>query len=347
MSNPFESFLKAAAGRPLVQARLVRALRTKSKTDEANALALELWRGRGSDPKAEVLFRQELSRNVPEWHFRLVHDTVRNDAYEAALKRAVRPGSRVLDIGSGTGLLALMAARAGAAHVYTCEMNPAVADAAREIIAANGYSDRITMLPMHSSKIDAERDLGGKVDVLVSEIVSSDMLSEMVLSVMEDTVPRLLKPGGALIPARGVVKVALVHDPAVETARMGRVSGFDLSLFNRLAQPYHGRKANGADLQLRSEPAELFRFDFAATKTPEAEAACEVVATGGEANAIAQWIHLQMDDEETYENPPTTASSWWVRCWPLTAPHELQAGERCVIGGMHDRRQLHLWLETK
>ena len=44
-------------------------------------------------------------------------------AYDAALRRAIRPGCRVLEIGTGSGLLAMMAARAGAAQVVTCERN--------------------------------------------------------------------------------------------------------------------------------------------------------------------------------------------------------------------------------
>ena len=60
------------------------------------------------------------------WHFDMMSDLKRNDAYERALIAAVKPGSIVLDIGTGSGLLAMMAARAGAKHVYACEMNPDV-----------------------------------------------------------------------------------------------------------------------------------------------------------------------------------------------------------------------------
>lgn len=65
---------------------------------------------------------------------------------ELAIEAAV-PGKVVLDIGTGSGLLAMMAARAGAARVIACEMNAAVAETARRIIAANGLADRMRCMP--------------------------------------------------------------------------------------------------------------------------------------------------------------------------------------------------------
>ena len=94
----------------------------------------------------------------------MVRDEARNAAYDAALRRAVTPGMRVLEIGTGSGLLAMMAARAGARHVYTCEVVPQIAQAAREIVARNGYAERITVLDKHSNAI-APDEIGGPADL--------------------------------------------------------------------------------------------------------------------------------------------------------------------------------------
>src|SRR5262249_41477952 len=101
--------------------------------------------------------------------------------YEAALRRAITPNSKVLEIGCGSGLLAMMAARAGAAAGVSCEMGTAIAGKAAEIGARNGDSDRVRVIAKHSSMLDAETDLGGRADVLVSEIVDSALLGELVL----------------------------------------------------------------------------------------------------------------------------------------------------------------------
>ena len=59
---------------------------------------------------------------LPRWHFPMLNDTERNLRFEAAIEKSVREGGRtVLDLGAGTGLLSLMAARAGADRVYACE----------------------------------------------------------------------------------------------------------------------------------------------------------------------------------------------------------------------------------
>ena len=76
---------------------------------------------------------------VLQYHFHMINDATRNDAYEAAIVRALagRGGALVLDVGAGTGLLSMMAARAGARAV-ACEMVPELAAAATRIVAANG-----------------------------------------------------------------------------------------------------------------------------------------------------------------------------------------------------------------
>ena len=128
----------------------------------------------------------------------------------------------------------MMAARAGAGKVISCEASPSVAQAARSIVAANGYADRIRIIATHSDALDLERDVGGPVDVVVSEVINRDLIGEGVLQVMEGA-QRFLKPGGSIIPARGSVRVALANYSGTQRMRMGTVQDFDLSSFNQLA----------------------------------------------------------------------------------------------------------------
>lgn len=306
--------------------------------------AVELAPG---DEEIRVAAAEILASGVPPWHFDIVRDHGRNSAYEAALRRTVMPGCKVLEIGTGTGLLAMMAARAGAAQVITCEADPAIAAVAREIIGRNGFADRIRVVGKHSTRLEVEGDLGGPADVLVSEIVSNDLLSEGALPVMEHVREGgLLKPDGRMVPMRGRVRIALASDDDWQAERMSEAAGFDLTPFNRLAAPQRAIYVGDSRLTLRSEPADLFTFDFASGGPfPEQRATVALAAQGGRVNGVAQWIALDLDGEGAYENypQPGAISSWMTNFHPFERELRMEAGERLAVHGRHDRKSLRLW----
>jgi 2-polyprenyl-3-methyl-5-hydroxy-6-metoxy-1,4-benzoquinol methylase len=342
-SNQLE---KSIAGRAADWAAVARTMALKGETEKAYKLAMKIRSMAPNDPETVFLVSEVLSGIVPDWHFGLVRDEVRNAAFDAALRRAIKPGMRVLDIGSGTGLLAMMAARAGASQVFSCEMNPAVADAAKEIVAANGFSDQIQVLPRHSNQLDADKDLGGRVDLIVSEIVSNDMLGQRVLATMDHAVVNLLKPDGLMIPAKGSVKVALGFDSNLQERRMAVTDGFDLTAFNRFADPCYCVRTTSKYLQLLSEAADLFEFDFqSATPVPAARKQLTLIARGGPVNCVVQWIHLEMDEVGVYENRlgAPTYSTWAIVAYPLSTQGELKAGNTIIVNGSHNRERLRIW----
>jgi type II protein arginine methyltransferase len=289
-----------------------------------------------------------LSENVPAWHFSIVQDERRNAVYDCALRRAILPHSRVLEIGCGTGLLAMMAARAGAAEVMTCEMNPVIAEAAMQIIASNGFTERVRVIAKHSDGLDAATDLGGHVDVLVSEIVSNNLIGEDVLPAHERAVRELLKPGGLVIPARGTVRVALAEDLRSDRELLGEINGFDLSAFNALRPPTRQIRAGDERLKLRSSAADLFVFDFGSSQYCAPKRACVAcVADGGRVNGIAQWIALDLDGDTRYENhpAPNVTSCWAVLFHRLPNPIDTSPGRQICIWGSHDRRRISIWCD--
>lgn len=313
---------------------------------QARLLARHAMKAAPEDGEIARLASPLLARGVPRWHFMIVRDVRRNAAYEDALKRAISPETRVLEIGAGSAILAMMAARAGAASVVTCEAVPTIAETAEEIVALNGYADRVRVVAKKSGDLDPVQDMGGPADILVSEIVGNRLIGEDVLPVIEDAVSRLLKPGAKIIPSRGIVRVALARDPQIRRARMDTIDGFDLSPFNRLAPPSYLARQRGADLALISMPADLFDFDFqSGGPFPAATASATLTSTGGEANGIAQWIALQFDEEGWYENAPSAGavSAWAVVFWPFPAPRDYPAGTQVEVFGQHDRKRMQVW----
>jgi predicted nicotinamide N-methyase len=346
-SRDLDALLSEVQDKPAAMVALARLLGSGERRSLAVDLCLRAVELAPGDEEIRVAAAEILSSGVPPWHFDIVRDHGRNSAYEAALRRAVTPGCKVLEIGTGTGLLAMMAARAGAAHVITCEADPAIAAVAREIIRRNGFADRIRVVGKHSTRLEVEADLGGPADVLVSEIVSNDLLSEGALPVMEHVREAgLLQPDARIVPLRGRIRVALASDDEWQTERMTEAVGFDLTLFNRLASPQRAIYVGGPRLVLRSEPADLFTFDFSCGGPyPEQHGSIALAAHGGRVNGIAQWIALDLDGEGRYENlpEPGAVSSWMTNFHPFDCELQTQAGERLTVHGRHDRKSLRLW----
>jgi type II protein arginine methyltransferase len=232
--------------------------------------------------------------------------------------------------------------------VITCECNPAVTEVASEIIACNGFTDRIQIVGKQSADLAVGVDLDEPADVLVSEIVSNEIVGEGVLPAIEQAARRLVRPDAQIIPARGIVRVALAEDRDLHRQQIGMVDGFDLSRFNRLAHPCYQISVGTERLTLRGNPCDLFHFDFqSGGPFPEATAAVTLSASGGTINGIAQWIRLEMDEDGWYENRPTvgTSSAWAVLFYPLQRPIEMVAGNILTVRGAHDRFSLRIWAE--
>src|SRR6185295_15576614 len=84
-----------------------------------------------------------------KYHQWCISDSVLMPAYSEAIKRLVRPGDVLFDLGAGTGILGMLACAAGAARVDAVDPSEIVA-LIPEIAAANGYSDRIVVHQMLS-----------------------------------------------------------------------------------------------------------------------------------------------------------------------------------------------------
>ena len=342
-----EALAARAAGDPRALAAVAAMALSAGRPDRAYALAVQARALAPDDAAIAASTREAIGGGVPAWHFSIVRDEARNAAWDGAIRRAVGPGSRVLDIGAGTGLLAMMAARAGAACVTSCEMNPAVADAAAEIVALNGFAGRVLVVPKHSEALDPEADMGGRADVFVSEIISNDLLGQGALGIVEDAARRLLEPGAKVVPAAGAVRAALADWRGLDRRRLIEVEGFDMRPFNRLERVPYQLRPGDPDLALRSAPADLFAFDFASGGPfPPGTASAPMRAEGGAANGIVQWIRLQLDSEGLYENRPGPGASscWFCLFTPLQRP--VPDGTEVLVRAVHNKLWLRIWGEA-
>lgn len=144
-------------------------------------------------------------------HEEMLKDEIRTNAYRNAIEGNPHDfkDKIVLDIGAGTGILSIFAARAGAKHVYAIE-NAEIAYFAREIIKKNGLEDKITVLKGKMEEIELPVK---EVDIIISEWMGYFLLYESMLdSVLWARDKYLKKDGGKMLPDRAQIYIAAIED---------------------------------------------------------------------------------------------------------------------------------------
>jgi protein arginine N-methyltransferase 1 len=166
----------------------------------------------------------------------MIADQSRIDAYARALEARVTNGAVVADIGTGSGIMAMIACRAGARRVYALEPDDVI-QVAREAAAANGFADRICFIQATSSEVD----LPEPVDGIVSDLRGALPFFGGAIAAVIDARNRWLKPGrGWVIAERDTLWLSLVASPRLRSrcvTNWDNALGFDYS-------PARARSAN-------------------------------------------------------------------------------------------------------
>jgi predicted RNA methylase len=296
-------------------------------------------------PQAKGNLRAAYRDVVPGWHFAMMDDKDRNDAYESAIKRAA-PGRTVLDIGCGAGLLSMMAARAGAVHVTACEAVGVIAERARDIVAKNGLASRITVHGKRSQDLEVGKDLPLRADVLVTETFSSGLINEYVLPTIEDAHTRLLLPAATVIPMAASAMGYLAGGQMLRGMLYAeKINGFDMTPFNDFAPANFGMLLDRFPHDVLSNDVELIRFDLREASFPMASRRVNLeVRRAGVALGIVQWIRLELDKDTQYENRPSSAAPfnghWTQVLYRFPKPINVAPGDLIPLNVRHYRTQI-------
>lgn len=330
----YREYLKSDPGNAEILADLGAALLERNRDDEALAA---FQAAAAADPDyapAQFGLRETIDRLVPSWHIPMMNEPQRNHAYRDAIRALVRPGDHVLEVGTGAGLLSLLAAEAGAERVTTCEMVPVVAEAARDVLRASLYSDRIHLVAKKSNDVELGADMDGRADIMVSEILANDFVGEGVLPSLIDARRRLLKPDARIVPATGELRAVLVGGPEIEyLLDLDEVCGFDMRAFARL-RPWRQFIPQKIDYAALSDDVTLLEYDFARVETLEpVDKIVPVRATqDGRCYGVLQWIRIGLAPGIAYENHPRdTVSVWNKVLYAFPEPIEVSAGDRVGV----------------
>ncbi|XP_075289785.1 protein arginine N-methyltransferase 7 isoform X3 [Opisthocomus hoazin] len=161
-------------------------------------------------------YHQEIARSR---YADMLHDKDRNTKYyqgiRAAVSRIKERGEKaiVLDIGTGTGLLSMMAASAGADFCYAVEVFKPMANAAVKIVEKNGFHDKIKVINKHSTEVTVgpDGDMQCRANILVTELFDTELIGEGALPTYEHAHKYLVQEGCEAVPHRATVYVQLVE----------------------------------------------------------------------------------------------------------------------------------------
>jgi type II protein arginine methyltransferase len=331
----------------LIRNNLAVALADSGRKHEAIAEFGHVLRLQPDNISAYHQLRRLSSAVVPFWHIPMMNDTRRNDCFERAIQRALAirgSHAQILDIGTGSGLLSMMAARDGATNIVTCEAVPTIARVAQEIVTENGYGAQITVIGRSSTALSVGEDIPAKADILISEILSSDLLAEDVLSTFEDARRRLIAEDAIVIPRAATAMGCLVASETLAAySHVEMASGFDVSRFNSLAPlrlPIHGTMTEWSRL---SNDFEIASLDLtSAAHEPELRPVSISVIASGTAVGVVQWMKVDLIDDIVFTNHPDDYhdGGWLQVLHVLPRPMPVEAGSVVDLLLGHDRSTL-------
>lgn len=145
----------------------------------------------------------------------MLSDETRVSAYSGAITSLVKPGDRVIELGSGFGYFSVLAALSGAALVDAIDVNPVVHLGPR-IAASNGCSDRIRFHCSDISFFEPEKP----ADVIIGDLRGPTPFARRSLEITIDARRRMLRVGGTMIARSDTLYCAPAHEPAPFTRRV-------------------------------------------------------------------------------------------------------------------------------
>jgi protein arginine N-methyltransferase 1 len=264
-------------------------------------------------------------------HRQYLADEPRLDAFERALRQVARPGAVVLDLASGTGVLGMLALRAGASRVYAIEAG-GIIDIARRLAQANGVADRITFIHGLSTRVE----LPERVDVIVGDMTGRLGIEAGAFEFLLDARRRFLLPAGAVIPCGLEFEVAaLESDDLRSRLDFWRTTpaGLDVAAAQSVADNT-GYPALVAPGQLLSAPQRVAQASLPPERIePIAGQATIEISRAGRLDGLSAWCRVELAPGVRMTNSPLDPRRIHRRqvMLPLQPAVDVRPGDRLSV----------------
>lgn len=278
-------------------------------------------------------------------HEQMLKDQVRTGTYKDAIMNNPEAfkDKIVLDIGCGTGILSIFAAKAGAKHVYGLEFAD-IADYAVEIVKQNKLDDKITII---KSKVEEAKLPVEKVDIIISEWMGYFLLYESMLDTVLYARDKWLKKDGLILPDHATIYLAAVEDINYKSGKKNfwkDVYGVDMSIFNKiiLKDPLIETCPRNS---VNSSHCKIFEIDLYTVKKEDLEFSSKYELTFwrdySNFSGVVAWFDTQfkkLKNQYTLSTSPFTKQThWYQTIFYTTKDIPIQKGDK-VCGSIAVRK---------
>lgn len=263
-------------------------------------------------------------------HRWLLSDRVRTLAFRDAIHQLVRPGDVVVDLGSGSGILAFFAAEAGAARVYAIEKQH-IADVASLVARHNRYHDRVVLLHEYSLKATVPE----RANVLITETLGNFGLDEQIAGLTLDARERYLSPDAILIPQRVVLSAVPVELPEMFERHIEWWGESRYGVDLKPLRTFASNTVYAADVSERAHlaaPATMVDLDLRTIDTSDAAGKAVFTATrDGVLHGFAGWFAATIAPGIVVSNPAPHDTHWQQAFLPVEHPIAVKRGDRIEL----------------
>lgn len=255
---------------------------------------------------------------VERWHFRMLNDKRRNELYRIAIHESITPmKDSVVDIGTGTGLLALFAYECKPMVITACDASEVMTEIAECITQDMGINDIIIVNKMSTAM--TFMDIGGKRSLLITEMFDAGLFGEHALQTIAHAWEHLLNSVGRVLPCKAEFFVCAAN---CSTLNLKHQLGSTVKTLLNIPESNvhvltHGETYDCEDIQFYKDlkyitkPESLVKVDFNSYDDIQDKLQrCEPfnvdlnVVEDGEANTMIGWFNLQLTENVTLTTDP-------------------------------------------